>query len=267
MPIQLKISWEGHARGVEEHRLSIAMFGPALAELLRAYRRIASSMVKSANVGLVEHGRLHNLANHLDIEIESIAGTNPLELTAVCTFDAPVDIQTPFFPINLAERASKELLDSIEDESNGRARNSVIRSYLLKLPSQLTRQKYELHDNGHTLHEPIVIEHLKLATSGSPLPYLMEFEGHIVGVGFEPGANEVRVKTNEETIRMAASAELVEKALGLRDEPIKGMAVKRKEWRLLRIDEIDADPFIFSDDLREEHLFKRWDALLRKLAQ
>jgi hypothetical protein len=265
--IELKISWSGQAPGVPEHRLSIGGFGPALSELLRAYRRIASNMMRVA--AYAESGRLKELANRLDIEIETVAGTNPLELTTVCTFDAPRDLQPPLFIDDIPERASKELLDSILDESKGRPRNSAVRSYLGKLPVGLARQTYELHDNGNILHEPVIIEDVNLVTPTiGGLPYLIEFEGNIVGVGFDPGINRVRVKAEEDTLNLNASAELVETALNLRGIAVRGIAVRHKETtRLLRLSPLNAEPFTFDDQTRDQYVFQRWNDLLTKLAQ
>lgn len=267
MPIELKISWEGDAPGVREHRLSIGAFAPALAELVRAYRRIASNMLRNA-ASYAESGRLKDLANRLDIEIQSVEGTNPLELAAVCTFDAPIEIQPPLWPVNIAERASKELLDSIEEESSGRPRNTAVRSYLKLLPP-LSKQKYELHDNGRVLHDPVIIDELNLTNpSLTDLPHLIQFAGSVIGVGFEPGISEVRIRTEEnETLRLLASPEMVEQALELRGTMAVGLAVKGNESRLLRLSPATGyRPFSLTPELANEYIFQRWETLLRRLS-
>jgi hypothetical protein len=268
MPVELKISWEGDAPGVAEHRLSIAAFAPALDELVRAYRRIASNMMRAATYA--ERGRLKELANRLDIQVQSISGNNPLQLTSLCTFNVPPDIQASLFPNALAERASQELLSSIADESAGRLRNAGVRRYLLKLPVGLARQTYELNDNGRSLHQPVIIEDLNMAPSTlTALPYLIAFTGSIVGVGFEPGTSEVRIKPDEGevTLRLLATTELVERALELRGSPVRGLAVRSKDARLLRLSALDTPQFVLTPELREKYLFQRWDGLLKILAQ
>ncbi len=266
-PIELKIVWEGEAPGVAEHRLSISAFGPALNELLRAYRRIASNMMRNA-AAYAERGRLNELANLLDIEIAQIEG-NSVELSAVCTFSPPRGGQAQmFFPGDIPERASRELLESIEEESKGHPHNTSVRHYLAALPQGLTRQRYELHANGQVLHEPVIIEGLNLAAPTlEDLPHLVEFVGSIIGVGFEPGTTEVRVKTEDEILRLAATMPLVERALELRSEAVGGLAIRGRESRLLRLDIADREPFVLTRELAEEYVFDRWDALLRRLAQ
>jgi hypothetical protein len=267
-PLELKITWEGEAPGVADHRLSISAFGDALKELLKAYRRIASNMLRDA-AGYAERGRLNELANLLDIEIAQIEGSS-VELSAVCTFRPPPDPQANlFFPGDILERAGKELLDSIDEESKGHPYNTSVRNYLSALPSGLTRQQYELSENGKVLHAPVVIGPVSIAaTPLLNLPYLIEFTGSVTGVGFEPGVTEVRVRTEEdERLRFLAPVSLVEQALELRGKTVRGLAVKAKEMRLLRLSDATAPAFVLTRALEEDYLFGRWDALLRRLAQ
>src|SRR5262249_51625701 len=158
--------------------------------------RIASNMMRSAATDYAERGRLNELANLLDIEIINIEG-NSTGVSALCTFQNPPGIQA-LFPYDIPERAGAELLESIERESNGQPYNSSIRKYLYSLPP-LTEQKYEIASNGQPLHAPVVIKNVNLATSALLLlPSLIQFEGHIIGVGFEPGVRFVKIKTEDE---------------------------------------------------------------------
>lgn len=267
MAIELKILWDGDVPGVAEHRVSLSAFGPALIQLLVAYRRIASNMMRNAT-SYAETGRLRDLANYLDIEIAAVEG-NSSGFAGVVTYNQPPPPQTDlFFPHGIAERAGVELMEAIEQEGNGHLYNSGIRKYLASLPPGLTRQAYELNDNGRPLHAPVVLEHVELVDAVLDLPYLMAFSGRVVGVGFEPGRNEVRIRTEEnETFRLLASAPLVERALELRGTTVAGLALRSKESRLLRLQTPSQPLFTLSPDLEEEYIFQRWDILLRRLAQ
>lgn len=268
MAIELRIVWDGDVPGVAEHRLSIDAFGEAINLLLGAYRRIASSMFSDAEEYAVT-GRLHTLSNWLDIEIAAIEGAST-GIRAYATFHQEFQAQSSFFPTDIPERAAAELMESIEEEGNGRPRNATVRKYLAALPPGLTRQSYEVrNEQGEPLRTPVVLGEMHLpAPSLVDLPYLFEFVGKVVGVGFEPGKSEVRIKTaTNDSLQLSASAELVEKALTLRHGPVRGMAVRRKDARLLRIDEADARPFTLTDEISEQFVFRRWDELLARLAQ
>jgi hypothetical protein len=268
MSIELRIVWDGDVPGIAEHRLSIAAFGEALNLLLIAYRRIASNMISAAQE-YAEVGRLHNVANLLDVEIAAIEG-NSTEILAYGTYRQEAHAQIAFFPPEIPERAGIELVEAIEQESNGQPYNTSVRKFLQALPQGLTRQSYELKDEqGRQLHAPVVLGHLNLPSPTLvDLPYLFEFSGNVVGVGFEPGKSEVRIKTvDNESLQLSAPTALVEKALTLRGGLVRGMAVKKRDARLLRLDADDAQPFILTDELAKRYVFERWNDLLTRLAQ
>jgi hypothetical protein len=267
MAVELRIVWDGDVPGVAEHRLSIAAFGEALNLLLAAYRRIASNMFGAAEEYAVT-GRLHNLTHLLDVEIAAIEGTST-GIVAYATFHQEALAQIPFFVTDIPERAAAELVESIEEEGNGRPRNATVRKFLAALPRGLAHQRYEVRNGGGPLHAPVVLGEMHLpAPSLVDLPYLFEFAGDVIGVGFEPGKSEVRVRTvNNEHWQFSASTALVERALALRHGEVRGMGVRRKEARLLRLDAVDAKPFTLTVELAERHVFSRWDELLTRLAQ
>lgn len=169
MSIELRIVWDGDVPGIAEHRLSIAAFGDALNLLLIAYRRIASNMISAAQE-YAEVGRLHNLANLLDVEIAAIEGSST-GILAHGTYRQEAQEQIAFFPPDIPERAGIELIKAIEQESKGQPYNTSVRKFLAALPQGLTRQRYELNDErGQQLHAPIVLGHMNL-----PIPSLVDF--------------------------------------------------------------------------------------------
>jgi hypothetical protein len=133
MASQLRIRFDGEVPGLAEHRLSLAGFGKPLAVLLQALRRIATQMAGNAEGAELPKrgGRFANLAKQLDIEITSIEG-NSSGIDAVITFAFPPD-EFPLL-LDLGDRATIELLDSIDSESKGVPRNWAVRNYLTSLP-------------------------------------------------------------------------------------------------------------------------------------
>lgn len=265
MPTQLKIVWEGTAPGLAEHRLSLGAFGQPLTLLLAALRRIASNTVSMATDEKTV-GRFADLARQLDIQIEELVQTST-GVSGLCTFD-PVPGETALlFVRELVEETSVTLLDALEAESKGHIRNASVRRYLRSLPLGVNRQTYTLHDNGRVIHKPVVIEDMALQELPDELPYLQEFDGNIVGVGFEPGKNEVRIKTESDQVALVATAAQVETALELRHSEVQALAVVGKQSRLLRVQPVGTPPFVVTPEYIEKHIFQRWDALLRRLAE
>src|SRR5271157_3534727 len=256
MVSEIKIRWDGNVPGVSEHRLSLAAFGEPLNQLLIALRRIATQMVSTA----VEHehpkiGRFANLARQLDIEITSIEGDST-GFNGLVSFYQPPD-ELPLFA-DLPERAVTELLDSIERESRGQAANWAVRKYLSALPPTIHRQTYELHENG-TTKKRVEIGDVKLMEVPEEFPSLREIDGNIIGVGFEPGRSEVRVKGETATASFDASDDQVEMALTIRKENVRSLGVHDgRRTRLLLITKASAPRFKITDEAVEEHIFKRW---------
>jgi hypothetical protein len=262
---QLRIRWDGDVPGLAEHRLSLASFGEPLSLLLAALRRIATQMVSTAvEAERPKFGRFANLARQLDIEVIGIEG-NSTGIDAVVSFEHPPDV-LPFFG-DLADRAVIELLDSIEEESKGGVRNSSVRKYLHSLPLGVHKQLYELHENGR-VKKSIDVGDLEFTDVPSFLPSLVEVEGSVVGVGFEPGRTEVRIKTEAIAPSLDATDEQVESALQMRKARVRALGVHDgKRARLLKIARARDPKFKVTPEAIEEHIFKRWAGVFEKLSK
>src|SRR5207253_5382899 len=96
----------------------------------------------------------------------------------------------------LPDRVADELLIAIEQESKGHLRNFGVRKFLSALPAGVTRQRYSVWRNGK---EQRFVEFGQAHLSEAPadMPRLVEILAQVVGVGFEPGKNEVRLKAEE----------------------------------------------------------------------
>jgi hypothetical protein len=265
MASEIKIRWEGDVPGIAEHRLSLAAFADPLNQLLAALRRIATQMVSTA----VEHerpkiGRFANLARQLDIEITSIEG-NSTGFNGVVAYYQPPD-ELPLFA-DLPDRAVTELLDSIERESKGQAANWAVRKYLSSLPPTVHRQTYELYENG-VAKKRVEIGDFKLMEVPEEFPSLREVDGNIIGVGFEPGRSEVRMKSDSATANFDATDKQVEMALAIRKESVRSLGVyDGKRTRLLLIAKASEPRFKITDEAIEEHIFKRWSGVFARLAK
>ncbi len=265
MAAEIKIRWDGDVPGLDQHRLSLAAFADPLNQLLLALRRIATQIVSLA----VEHerpktGRFANLARQLDIEITSIEG-NSTGFNGVVAFYQPPE-ELPLFA-DLPDRAVTELLDSIERESRGQATNWAVRKYLTSLPRAVHRQVYELHENG-TTKKRVEIGDINLTEVPGEFPSLRELDGSVVGVGFEPGKSEVRMKSESATATFDATDEQVERALEVRKEDVRSLGVyDGKRTRLLHIAKASEPRFQVTEEAVEEHIFGRWSGVFARLAK
>jgi hypothetical protein len=97
------------------------------------------------------------------------------------------------------------------------------------------------------------------------LPYLSEIIGRVIGVGFEPGKSEVVFKSKDKQVTIPATAQQVESALKYRATEVRALILRHGDQsRLLRLEDA-ALPRYRADP--ETYVFKKWDGLLRRLAQ
>ena len=217
---QLDIVWEGSVRGLTQHRVSLTEFGPAMTQLLVATRRITSQILLNAHEA-TEVGRLANAAKHMDIELVSVKeGSSGFE--SVLAFETP-DNQDLLFG-RLVEDVGSELMEAVRLESEGVYRNSAVRKYLALLPKGLEHQSYRLHDNGREIKR-VEVGAMRLPAIPIPSAALLQATGNVVGVGFEPGKPEVRIKGEGVTFTATASERQIEKALKSRGQEVSALAV------------------------------------------
>ncbi len=265
MNSEIKIRWDGEVAGAAEHRLSLAAFAEPMTNLLAALRRIATQMVSTAlDSDRPKSGRFATVARQIDIEITSIEGGST-GFNGLVSFHQPTD-ELPLFA-DLPERAVSELLDSIERESSGHTSNWAVRKYLSSLPPTIHTQTYELVQDGKT-RKRVQIGDVRLAEIPEEFPFLREVEGSVIGLGFEPGKSEVRVKAEMASANFDANEEQVERALEIRKEPVRSLGVYGgKRARLLRISNANEPRFQITDKAIEEHIFQRWSGVFARLAK
>jgi len=257
---ELKITWDGPIKGLEKHRLSLNAFSLALVQLIAAARRIASNIVTNA-AEPAESGRLAAAARNLDIEITGIIEGSS-GINALLTFEAPDTSQVEMFN-EFAESVGIELLESIRAESEGKQRNAAVRKYLQALPEQLTRQEYNLSDNGRSIRDVLIGKMDLPKLMLEPLPLLIESQGKVTGVGFEPRW-EVKVKgEGVNQVTAIATEQQVNMALDMRSRNVRALFVSSASgYRLLVIE----DERMQRDRPTLDQIFDRWDATFRALA-
>lgn len=210
-------------------------------------------------------GRLANPARQLDIEIARLE-EGSTGVVAVCTFQ-PAPTTSAQLLGTLAAVASLQLLEAIEQESTGHLRHATVRKYLNSLPSGVRHQSYSLNSEEHKLQKTVVVENMNLPQVPAEMPYLAQYNGNIIGVGFEPGKTEIRIKGEGPQVSLKATPEQVELALELRNTSVRALVIISDSARLLRLEAANAPSFEVNADQISRHIFEKWDGLLRRLAQ
>ncbi len=266
MSVELKIKWDGVTPGLPEHRLSIGSFGLPLHNLLRSIRRTASNIVRDAiDMREASVGSFAFDAGRIDIEVHSLV-TSCGGIQGVVKMQLPPQgTQIPLSFDDLTERATDRVLEDIEKESRGVLRNNSVRRYLDSLPPGITQQEYSLSVDGEEKRH-VVFGSVSLPEPITELPYLAEVVGNVIGVGFEPGRNWVRVKGKDGDISVSAPAESVDRALEMRNSDVRLLYVFLPDGnrKLLRIDRSSATRSHLNVD---EFVFKKWRSVLESLAQ
>jgi hypothetical protein len=263
--IELKITFDGEVPGIPEHRLSVASFGKPLRHLLMAVRRTSNNMLREAtDRRQTDVGRLAGEADQIDVQI-SVVGDGSTALTNVIAVQVPPG-QISMWPEGLAEDAVNKVLNDIEKESRGTHRNSAARGYLRSLPPGLTRQDYYLVVDGEIKNE-VHLGPLNLPIEMNTLPYLIEVEGKVIGVGFEPGRPFVRIKASDPSgseTTLFATREQVDSALELREGTVRALALVQDHKKLLRIQSRTEQRVRLNTDT---YIFEKWRNLLGRLAE
>ena len=262
---ELRIKWEGAVAGLMEHRLSLGSFGLPLHYLLMAIRRKASNIIRDALAReAVSVGRFASEANRIDIEVQSLLASSSGIQGLVQMQLPPPGMQIPLMFDNLPAQATDQILEAIDKESHGVLIDESVRKYLNSLPKAITHQEYTLTTNGVEKRRVSLTE-VSLPELVSELPYLSEIIGKVIGVGFEPGGNWVRIRGGDGDVTVQSDSDAVNRALEMRDTDVRVLYVaKGDQRRLLRMD----DPSQPSPRLDvDEHVFNKWHSVIEALAQ
>ena len=264
MPTSLNLVLEGNAPGLPEHALSISAFGTALFRLVGALQRIGSGLVKDAageNYG-ARGGRQTLAGRSIDVELVSLQWNSPLNI-GMRVVERPVaGVNLNLFD-DFTARTTDRFLEAVEAESKGRPYNMLVRRFLAAIPPEVTSQSY-FADTG----KRVTVRTVELPEILPPLPYLVELTGAVVGLAFEPGKPEVKIKTADgTTFTCSATNAQVEEALVYRGAAVRLFALRGHKNRVLAIGPVDKPFSAPSADAREEYLFAMWGDLLKRLAE
>jgi hypothetical protein len=203
----------------------------------------------------------------LDLQIRTIRANSPITLDMdVVEIDPPQ--QRPLIE-DLGERSVARFLDGLKLEAKGTVAHYRVRKYLRSLPEGVTRQTYvQRRQDGSTvievdLGEVHLREQAQVATS-----HLIQVIGEIIGVGFEPARNEVKVRAfSGEAVTLSASSEQVSEAIAMRGSEVAclGVVDHNGRMRLLRLG--GAPERLLDAAARAEYVFNRWNGVLTRLAQ
>lgn len=269
METQLKIKWDGDAPGIAEHRLSLSAFGPALATLLQALRRIASGIVSDAlddpSYGK-RGGRLAEKARVLDVQLVTVT-EGSLVLDTRCVNRPPPGVNMELLD-ELPTRALARFFQDVKAESKGNAANVLVRKFLSELPQGVSFQRYEAYRDG-TLIDFAEVGKVKLPELPSEPPFFREIVGTIAGVTFEPTKPEIRFATPDGKVTAPATLAQVERAVSLHKGPVRALMIEGPGvlTRLLWVRAGEDAREVASPASRTAAHFQRWDALLARLAQ
>ena len=266
------LRFEGETPSLKAHRLSIAEFAEPLRQLLVAYRRIASALISEA-VGDPEYGKAGGKyaeqAKIIDLEIDQLRHESPVEVDLVCRVSTPPSATYPLFQNGLLVRAGQVLIRSLDAEGKGELQNAAVRKFLKSLPENIKKQDYELWQGDQKVDATTISDlNLSVLPDIPFLPYLERITGTIVGVGFEPGPSEVRIRDGVSTTVLSATPAQVEASLSLRGEPIIAMVVRRGGTaRLIWIRHQNNPIPSLSHDDTIKYVSERWDGVLKRLGQ
>ena len=265
MSVELKIKWEGSVAGLAEHRLSIGSFSLPLYHLLMAIRRRASNIIRNAvDMEAVTVGRFTSDADRIDIEVQSLLASSGGIQSLVQMRQPELGMQIPMMFVDLPEQATDQTLEAIDKERRGVLSDAGVRKYLDLLPQSITSQEYTLTADGEQRRK-VSFGQFELPKLITELPYLTDTVGKVIGVGFEPGRNFVRIRGLDGEVTMRSDPEAVNSALEIRDTDVRIMYVGTGDQRrLLRLDDpskprpsLDVDEFVFN----------KWASVIEILAE
>jgi len=260
MDVRLVIRWDGEVPGLKEHTLSLAAWSTVLAELLRAYRRVASGILTDAggpDYGS-QGGRLHRDAAGLDLQLREIReGCVELEFRATTT-NAQLDF-------DLAGRVMSRFVESVAQESQGQQAHGAVRKLLQALPRGVTAQRWQAWQGDKLLQNATFNELQLEEASVLDLPRLVQCSGSLVEIGFEKPYIVISGPARQ---KFHATNDQVETAIALRSAPVTATGVRTgRSTRLLRLHAVSVQPSRLRPDERLRFIQTNWSKTMALLGQ
>lgn len=260
--VQLRIKWDGTTPGLDEHRLDVDEFGPAIQNMSQALKRVASAMISEADDSEygARGGQFAKRARGLKVQWSSMR-----DGCVTSTFDLVMYGQQDAFE-DLPERTVRQFVQHVRDEAAGRLRSAVVRKFLRELPGSLTLQSYNAVVDGQIV-DSANIEHVNLRPRPREFPGLFRGEAEIVGAFFDDRRLGLELRFDNRNERLAADEAMVERGLALRGRVVRfvGLRSPGGSNRLLRLAPVDAPST--TPDAVERHLLARWGKVLDRLGE
>lgn len=263
MTTELEIKFDGETPAIRAHRLSIGELGEPLRLLLAALRRTATLMAKNAiddgtkNPG----GRYTVLAAGLDLQISAIKDGCVRIVTEATHTPGPKQNAEMWF----TREAVTRLLEDIEHEAHDRPRSIVARAYLASLPPSVSTQEYVCRQDGEVVKE-VSIGKVTIPAPPADAPRVLRRVCAVAGAQWDSDHESVTLVVDEKRTRFTASAELVERALAMRNTTVRATVLDAKVPRLLRLDAVDAPDGMPAERITG-HIMERWAGVLERLAK
>jgi len=268
--IELTILFDGNSEALREHRLSVAELGKPLQLLLAALQRTASGIIRQAtDDSYGEHGgRVAAAAKRLDIQIAAVAdGCVQLHTALVQQPALGENLTIP--GLDLPEAALVRLLEDLEAEASGQSRNAAARKYLRALPPTVTKQQY-IARHGDVVVREVTLGQINALPAVATAPRISRVVGFVSAVGLETDHETITIKGDDGKQTFTGTAALVDRALSLRNVPVRATAVSdvpgATRARLLRLDATDAD-VAGTPDARLGYIADKWKDALALLAK
>ena len=264
--VELEIKWDGAVAGLDEHRLSIGNFAMPLWHLLSAIRRKASNIVRASRSQEPSvSGALVEEAKRIDLEVQELLASSIGIHGLVRMAEPATGKQLTTSLLDLPMKATVQTLEDIDKARSGEPADQSVKKYLDSLPSGISEHEYKLSRGGEVRRQ-IAFGGVSLSAETTSLPYLGETIGRVIGVGFKPGNNWVRIKCQTGNVQMKSDRNGVDRAIEMRDADVRVHFVEHhgNKRRLLRIDD-PGKPLAKIDD--DEYVFKRWQSVLDALAE
>lgn len=255
METRIEIRWDGSDESFAHHRMSLELWQEALAKLLSAIRRTASSIVtKDEQPSLT--GRVAEEAASIDVELEAIT-QGSTGVAAVVTTRRPDLFGT------LPAKATQRFVEDLQNEERGIHVNPAARSYLRRVPSTVTQHEYTVLQ-GSTVLVQAKLKRFTEDEFDENLPAVYRSSAVVTAVSFKPLGVSLQFPIGK--VRATATREQVECAIENHEvELVASVVSVDGKYRLVGLSK-DSKPRL-SPASRIEKISNDWKETLARLAQ
>ncbi len=264
MPIEIKIKYDGVARWLTEHRLSLGEMGEALPALVKAARAAATAVMRK-HTGEQVVARADAAANALDLQVTAIGrGSVGLAIRIEC--EPPVGAYDPLLWQDLDRQTAVRLVEDLDAAARGKTSSKAALAYLKKVPPSVRKQQYSAYADNLLIRETS-FDGVTLPEQPKNPPRVHMVRGTLSSVFFEPGDERVVVRAEGRLVKLSCTAEFLDKAVPLRGVDVEVTAVLGvTNERALGIRRL-GEPIEVNEDKRWDYISKKWAGTFAELAK